>query len=434
MNVGLLALSGVVVRTKELAELGVSLPGFVERGKVIATLPSLGLLTVGALTPEGVDLEYVEVPDADSHVFRDDLDLVAISTYTAQVYDAYQVADQYRKMGIPVVIGGLHATALPLECKQHADAVVLGEAEESWPQLLRDFQAGALRPFYRSQEPGSFDLSTSPVPRYDLLPDMGSYNRVTIQTSRGCPHRCEFCGNTVLFGPGFRQKPVPQVIAELEAVLARWDRPFIEFADDNSFVDKAWSKELCRALIPYGIRYFTESDIAVAEDDELLELMHRSGCFQLLIGLESVSHGSLAGLERHDWKLRKRDGYLAAIEKIQSHGISVNGCFVLGLDDDDPGIFRETLDFIENSGLIEAQLTVATPLPGTPFLGRLQREGRLLQEHFWDRCTLFDVNFRPMRMSPLELEEGLRSLMRSVYSQSAVQRRKRHYIEMVKSL
>lgn len=428
MKIGLLALCGIQVRTERITKLGVTLPGFVKRGKIIASLPSLPLLTIAALTPEDVEVEYVEIPDINQHEVNPDFDLVAISTYSAQIFEAYELADCYRAKGIKVVMGGPHVTLLPDEAKPHADTVVVGEAEPVWGELINDFKEGRLKPYYKAARP--YDLGQSPVPHYAFL-DKSKHNRITVQTTRGCPHDCEFCAASRILGP-YRKKPVELIVRDIKAIKRAWKNPFIEFADDNTFVDKEWSKKLLSAMIPLNIRWFTETDISVAQDDELLHLLRPSGCRQLLIGFESAVKGNLKGMERNDWKLKQYDCYLSAIDKIQSNGVSVNGCFILGLDSDEPGIFEKTRDFIEESQLLEAQITFLTPFPGTRLYQRLKREGRLLKDVFWDRCTLFDINFVPKNMTVEQLENGLAWLGSQIYSEEAYNRRRIHYKQIVK--
>ena len=253
MRLGLLAMSGVRVIDPELAWLGVTLPQFVARGHVVASLPSLSLLTLAALTPEDVEVEYVEIPHiADLNTRRlPDFDAVAISSYSAQIGEAYTLADQLRARGTKVILGGPHVTALPQEALEHADAVVLGEAEPLWPRVIEDLGRGRLERIYRAAAGPLYDLRQSPVPRFGLL-DPENYNRIPIQTSRGCPHCCEFCAGSRLFGPGYRQKTVDQVLGEIRAVGEIWERPFLEFADDNLFVDRRWGRELLERLRPLG--------------------------------------------------------------------------------------------------------------------------------------------------------------------------------------
>lgn len=434
MRIGLMALSGVRVKNQKLAELGVTLPQFVARGKVIAQLPSLSLLIIAALTPEDIEIEYVEVPDASEvKELRTNYDMVAITSYSAQIYEAYNLATKYKEIGIPVVMGGLHVMARPKEAKKYCDSVVVGEAEVLWPKVVEDFKNNNLQPYYYEQKPGSYNLADSPLPRFELLePD--NYNRITIQTSRGCPHSCQFCAGSKLFGAGFRQKPVDKVVAEINEVKELWNKPFIEFADDNSFANKKWTKEFLKAISPLEIKWFTETDISIANDNEALNLLHNSGCYQLLVGLESPRKKSLDGLDSQNWKLKQRDNYLRAIDKIQSHGISVNGCFIVGLDADTPSIFEEIKDFIDKSMLLESQITVLTPYPGTPLYEKLKAEGQLIEEKFWDKCTMFDINFVPKNMSVDELEQGLIWLFSEIYNERYYLKRKRHYMDIIKKM
>ncbi len=432
MRIGLIAMSGVRVKTEELAKLGVTLPGFVSRGKVIASLPSLGLLTVAALTPPDIEICYREIAEVNDATELEQFDLVGISSFSAMIDEAYLLADRYRAAGTPVVLGGIHVTLMPDEAAGHADAIVLYGAEGAWPRLVEDFREGRMQSRYEGLRRDVFSPDNYVKPRFEFLGER-EYNRVTVQTSRGCPWNCEFCAASVRLTTGFQQKPVELAVAEIREALSMVDHPFLELADDNTFLNKQWSKEFLRALAPLGIRWFTETDISVADDDELLDLLAASGCRQILIGFESPDARDLAGLDPRGWKQRRAARAIESIRRIQSRGVSVNGCFILGLDGQTPDVFEHVRDFVEESGLIEVQVTVQTPFPGTPLYRRLAAEGRLLQERFWDRCTLFDVNYQPTHMTVEELESGLRWLFTELYSDRAVHARQRNYMELVKS-
>jgi radical SAM superfamily enzyme YgiQ (UPF0313 family) len=433
MRIGLIAMSGVRVKTEELAKLGVTLPGFVNRGKVIASLPSLGLLVVAALTPREHEVSYIEVADLNDLKELPEFDLVGLSSFTAQIDEAYELADRYRARGTKVVIGGTHTTLRPDEALEHADAIVCGGAEEAWPELLRDLERGALKPRYRGPNRGFYTRQEPVMPRFELLVGR-PYNRITIQTSRGCPLDCDFCAASKIFTPQFEQKPVAAIERELTRVNQLFDRPFLEFADDNTFVSRAWSKEFLPVLGRFGLRWFTETDVRVADDPDLPRMLYEAGCYQVLIGFESPREKSLDGIERNNWKAKRRGEYLRSIDRLQSAGVTVNGCFILGLDSDTPDIFEEVRDFVRESGLLEVQVTVLTPFPGTRLYDRLRDEGRLLRERFWERCTLFDVNFRPQRMTVDELEAGMRWLFRELYSEDMMRDRRRRYVDLIKAM
>jgi len=428
MKIGFIAMSGVRAQNADLVAAGLTLPGFIERSKVIASLPSLSLLTLAGLTPERFAVEYREIADLRAlPELPTDYDLVALTSLSAQIRDAYAVADHYRAQGIPVVMGGLHVSSLPDEAKAHCDSVIVGEGEPLWPRVLADFERGALQPFYRQMPPGMFDLRDAPMPRFDLL-DPEKYNRITVQTSRGCPHRCEFCASSVLLTPRYKLKPVEKVLAEIHAIKRLWSRPFIEFADDNSFVHREHSKELLRELVKENVRWFTETDVRVAEDDELLALLRDSGCQQILIGLESPRRASLGGIElRSNWKAGQQDFYKEAIAKIQSYGITVNGCFILGLDGDTPEVFGDVLQFVRESGLYEVQITFMTAFPGTPLYARLKAEGRVLRDRAWELCTLFDINYQPKHMTVGELQAGFLRLVKTLYSAEETHERRQRF-------
>ncbi len=388
MRIGLIAMSGVRACDEELLRLGLTLPGFVERSKTIALLPSLGLLTLAGMTPPEHTCDYLEVDDIRKlDALPDHFDLVAISSFSAQIAEGYELADRYRARGIPVVLGGLHVTALPEEAGRHADAVVAGEGESVWLDLLNDAVTGELKPCYRGN--GGFDLADAPMPAFHLL-DLDKYNRLTVQASRGCPLHCEFCASSILLTPRYKQKPPQRVLAEIDRICELWRRPFLEFADDNAFFNKAYWKELLGELRTRRVHWFAETDLSVHEDDELLSLMQESGCAEVLIGLESPTEAPLAGLElKTDWKRKRWPQYREAVRRIQSHGIRVNGCFLVGLDEHTPEVFDQVFDFAADTELFDVQITLPTPFPGTPFYERLKRQRRLLYDGAWERCTLF---------------------------------------------
>jgi len=433
MKIGLLAMSGIRACDEKLLQLGLTMPGFVERSKVVASLPSLGLLYLAACTPAEHDIRYLEAEsDRTEPTGIYDCDLVAISTFSAQIFEAYVIADRLRAAGVKVAMGGLHVSVLPDEAAAHADYVVTGEGERSWPAVVRAAQEGRNEMVFRGAEFPPVKIDELPVPRYDLL-GQRPYNRFTIQTSRGCPWRCDFCASTVTLVEKYRKRPIGQILRDIQSICQVRPRPFIEFADDNTFVDKEWGKELCRQLIPLHLKWFTETDVTVADDPELLDLMRRAGCRQVLVGLESPDRSALEGIElRGNRKAIWSDRYADAIRAVQSHGITVNGCFVLGLDGHTREIFRQVRDFAMEQMLYDVQITILTAFPGTPLYDRLKREGRVLQDGRWDLCTLFDVNFQPVNMRPQELRDGMYWLGQELYNDHATQCRRDGFFNLAR--
>src|SRR5256886_1165406 len=235
-RIGLIAMSGVRAHNEELTRLGLTLPGFVDRNRIIASLPSLGLLTLAGLTPQKFEVEYHEIADLRKESeLPEHFDLVAISTFTAQLKEAWRIADLYRGKNIPVVMGGIPVSSLPEDTQEHCASVVVGEGEPLWPEVLDDFERGRLKPFYIQTPRGGFDLREAPMPRFDLLaPDR--YNRITVQTSRGCPHQCDFCARSILLTPRYKLKPVENVLPGNPQIQKNLARPFLQFADRNHFV------------------------------------------------------------------------------------------------------------------------------------------------------------------------------------------------------
>jgi radical SAM superfamily enzyme YgiQ (UPF0313 family) len=432
MKIGFLAMSGLRAHDAKLLDLGLTLPGARERKSVLSSLPSLGLLDLAACTPPGHELHYFEA-EGDGSEPREvyACDLVAISTFSAQVFEAYAVADRLRQAGVRVAMGGLHVTVQPDEALAHADFVFVGEGERIWPAAVKAIAQGTAPRVWNAANFPPIDIGALPVPRYDLL-GKRPYARFPVQTTRGCPWRCDFCASNVMLNEPYRKRPVSEVIRDIRAIRRLQKRPFIEFADDNTFVDHSWGKELCRQLIPLGVKWFTETDISVADDPELLQLMRQARCRQVLIGLESPDRSALEGIElRANFKSRRSDTYLEAVRRIQAQGITVNGCFIFGLDRQTPAIFEQVLDFAMRVPLYDVQITVLTPFPGTPLYARLLREGRILGPGRWDLCTLFDVNYAPRNMTADQLREGMYWLAEQLYNENnLIARRKPFFDEL----
>jgi radical SAM superfamily enzyme YgiQ (UPF0313 family) len=417
----LVSMSGFRVRERELLELGMSLPGLTGRAKAIAALPPLGLLTLAAMTPEHWDIALHEPARVTTElvetIVSDRPTLVAISALTASILEAYALADRLRAEGVRVVLGGLHVTACPDEAAGHADAIVVGDGEPVWQAVLADAERDRLKPRYRSSEP--FDLSRAPLPRYDLL-GRGSRPRYTLQSARGCPFACDFCAASRLLGP-YRVKPADRIRAELDAIRSLDPNPLIELADDNTFATGGPHTELLEAFTASGVRWFTETDWRVGENPAVLARLAEAGCVQLLVGLESLVHDH-RGMGAKQTSLNRM---MDAVRAIQDAGVAVIGCYILGSDGETAESIERLRRFLEEDPCADIQITLQTPFPGTALRKRLKREGRLLDDRDWSHHTLFDVTYRPDRMTPDALADAFKALLIDAFGDEPTRRRKR---------
>jgi radical SAM superfamily enzyme YgiQ (UPF0313 family) len=384
--------------------------GKIRHGK--AGLVRLSLPTLAALTPPDWEVAIHDARAAPVPFDRP-ADLVGITAFTSEINSAYAIADEFRQRGVPVVLGGIHATALPDEALAHADAVVVGEAEGTWETLLSDLSAGRLKRIYRSERP--CDMKAMPTPRRDLLPRAMYTSFNTVQATRGCPHDCAYCAVTGVFGKQFRTRPVEEVIAEIRT----FDTKEFFFIDDNICGHTAYAKRLFQALIPLRRTWGGQTSISFAKDPELLKLYAKSGGRYAFIGLETISKENLSAINK-EWN--KADGYGEAIRRIHDAGINILGSFIFGLDGDDPSVFSRTLDFIMEHKIDAAQFHILTPFPGTRMYELLKAEGRITQED-WARYHTGEVVIKPKNMTAKELQDGYHWVFRKTYSIPNVLRR-----------
>ncbi|MCL5959015.1 MAG: B12-binding domain-containing radical SAM protein [Chloroflexi bacterium] len=374
--------------------------------------PPVNLAIVAALTPPDLEIGLTD-ENITAIDFEKRVDLVGITSTTRTANRAYAIADAYRAKGATVVLGGIHPTALPEEAAQHADAVVVGEAEETWPRLIADLREGQLKPFYRSH--GRPDLVALPHPRRDLFAKNGYLLSNTVSTTRGCPFNCSYCSVSTFFGRTYRFRPVADIVREAECFRQR----AVFFLDDNIVGNPRRAKELFRALIPLKLKWASQGSINMAKDQELLRLAAVSGCIGMFIGFESLSPDGLKSVGK---SVNAVEEYEQAIRKIHSHGISIAGAFIFGLDQDDEDVFERTVRFAQKVRLELAQFNVLTPFPATALHERLEKEGRITSRD-WSKYNLRTVVYEPKRMSAQRLQEGLNWSWREFYSFPSIWRR-----------
>ncbi len=377
----------------------------------------LTLTTLAALIPPELPHE-VQLIDEGIHDVPDDLsaDVVGITVITGTATRAYELADRFRARGITVVLGGPHVTLIPDDAQPHADAVVVGYAEDTWPQLLRDLAGGALKPRYT--QGAGLDLAGRPFARRDLLPSKHFLTSNVFEATRGCVHACEFCVVPTAWGRRPLQKPVDEVVADIQQHGARK----LIFIDLNLIADRAYAVQLFTALIPLRLQWYGLATVLLADDEELLALAARSGCTGLLMGLESLSTANLKGNRKG---FNSPDRYARVVERLHDHGIALQGCFVFGLDDDHPDVFLKTAEFAVEAKIDLPRFAVVTPFPNTPLFRRLDEEGRILTRN-WELYDAQHVVFQPRHMSVRELSDGVEAAWQHAYSIRSIARRVRY--------
>jgi radical SAM superfamily enzyme YgiQ (UPF0313 family) len=387
-------------------------------GSFFFRMPCLGLLKVAALTPPDWEVTIIDekVEPLPPNL---EADLVGITTMTTTVERGYEIADLYRRRGTKVVMGGMHASCLPDEALEHCESVVVGEAEELWPQLLADFDRQSVQPVYRHQD-GYPSLQALPRPNWDMYRQKPYLPVHFVETTRGCPIDCEFCAVTSAFGGRYRSRPQDEVLDELRAL-----RPFegfftlkncVFFVDDNIISNRAYARGFLARIADLNLNWFGQASMNIANDPQILDLCRKSGCVGLFLGFETLSPEALASIGKG---VNHPEQYLEVVQKIHDHGIGIDGSFVFGLDTDDAGVFERTVDFIRKAKLEVAYFSILTPYPGTRLQRRLAAEGRLLSE----RWSLYDgshVVYRPKTLTPEALLSGYHQAFKETFSLASV--------------
>ncbi|MBA4387262.1 MAG: B12-binding domain-containing radical SAM protein [Verrucomicrobia bacterium] len=375
--------------------------------------PPLSLLVLGALTPAEHDVR-IEDENVENVRLDDSPDLVGITVKVDTMQRAAGIASSYRRRGIPVVMGGIHPTACPDECSGHAEAVVVGEAERIWPQLLEDARAGQLRRIYRNTAPIS--QTEVPVPRWDLIREKNYLFTNTLTIGRGCPWRCDFCYNSSEnIDASYRMKPIANIVGEIRSLGIR----HVMFIDDNFIGNPLKAKAVIRELAKLNIVWHTAVSADIGNHEDILDLMAESGCKTLFIGFESVNQNNLLGCHK---KQNTVEEYDRTIAKIHARGIMVNASLVFGFDKDDASVFPATLDWLVGNRIATMTAHILTPYPGTMLHKRLLAEGRIIDHDLAHYNTAHAV-FRPKLMTTDELEHGYLGMYDHFYSWANILRR-----------
>jgi radical SAM superfamily enzyme YgiQ (UPF0313 family) len=380
-------------------------------------MEALPAATLAGLTPKDVEVRFYD-DRMEVIPFDEPTDLVAISVETYTAKRAYQIATEFRKRSVPVVMGGFHATLCPDEVAQYAEAVVYGEAELLWPRVVDDARHGRLEKFYRqSGRPALTELK----PDRSIFRGKKYLPIGLIESGRGCHFKCDFCAVQTVFGASQTRRPSDRIIDELASM--KRDRKLFFFVDDNITSNLSEAKEFFRALIPLGIRWVSQSSINAAHDEEFLDLLVRSGCQGVLIGFETLNPENLKDMNK-SFNLM-RGGFEKALANLRRKRIRVYGTFIFGYDRDTPDSFSPTVEFAKDQSLYIAAFNHLTPFPGTPLYARLQKENRLLYERWWldERYSYNRIPFQPRGMQPEILRQNCLAARREFYSWRSIAQR-----------
>jgi len=401
-------------------------------------LSFLNLPYLAAVTPPSIEVKIVD--EAHEKVnFEEKADLIGLTAQTPVAPRAYEIAREFRRRGIPVVMGGVHASMLPEEALQHVDAVVIGEAEEVWPDLIEDLRKRKMKRIYQGD--GFVNPSNLPLPRRELLNEKPYLPLKLLETTRGCPHRCDFCGVSRFFGFQYRNRPISEIDRELKTLFEKGpvmnpslkkilsllgkDFPYflkrrlLYIIDSNVAGDRRFCLNLVSLLKEFDLLWYGHVPVSVAFDQELMKGFSESGCIALNIGFESFSAKNLQTMRKG---FNQPSQYAEAVKRIHNQGIGIMGTFIVGLDDDDPGVFQRIIDFCIENKMDWALTFIMAPYPGTDSFLRLEKEGRIFCRD-WEKYDSLNAVYQPLLMSVEELEKGMRKVWREVFSLPSIYKR-----------
>jgi len=360
--------------------------------------PMLGLTLLASLFPKNYEVKIINeaIEEVD---FSAEVDLVGITGLTCVIKRAYTIADRFRERRVKVILGGVHPSLLPDEAKEHADSVFIGEAEGMLERVLRDFEAGELKPFYQSREWP--DLKGMPIPRRDLLGGQYKSFFKAIETTRGCPNRCEFCSVPTINGKCYRTRPLEDVDQELSQVVKKRGE-YLFLVDDNVTAREDYALGLFEIFKRHQVKWMGFATVQMAKDEDLLRKARESGCISLFIGFESLLQENLDGVSKRFVHAKELSNL---IKTIRDHQIGIHGSFIFGFDGDDPSIFKKTVEFVQENNIELPTFTILTPFPGTPLRKRLEEEGRIF-DNDWSHYDMSHVVFKPKKMTSQELQQG----------------------------
>ena len=373
----------------------------------------LALPLLAALTPEEYEVELCyetieEVP------FDTDAELIGISSLGHAVMRTIDIAKRFKELGKTVILGGYMVSLMPEEAKKYGDAVMIGDAEETWTEMLADYEKGELKPFYKKK----LTKLTTPLPRYELLLKKRIGNFLPVQAGRGCPKTCSFCSVYCLYRGQYLKREIPEVIRDIKRVRELGFKQFL-LLDDNIFSDREYAIELCGEISKLKMKWMTQCSIDISKDEELLDIIAKSGCYVLSFGLESISKESLLSMNKA-WADPLK--YAEQMRIIRKHGIDISTEMVVGADGDTLDSIRETAKFISDNRVAVPRFYILTPIPGTQYFDEMREEDRIYNHdiYSYNSCEAVHV---PKNMTPEELTEAYWELYNNVYTVRSILKR-----------